>query len=124
MEISEQVKQVFDVLAEKFDIVIDWGSQNAIPYLQDLMSRIVRYEIWTSILYMVICIFLFAGSAVLRRYSMKQYKLNDDEDWAVLAALCVAVMIGCFVIFCIQGFDIIKAFTIPEATIIAFVNGK
>ena len=33
---SDEVIKVIDALAERFGIVIDWSSENVIPYLQQL----------------------------------------------------------------------------------------
>ena len=48
MSFSSQFIEVLDALCAKFGIVIDWTSQNVMPYLTDLATRLISYEIWTS----------------------------------------------------------------------------
>ena len=54
MSFSSQFIEVLDALCAKFGIVIDWTSQNVMPYLTDLATRLVSYEIWTSAAWIVI----------------------------------------------------------------------
>ena len=54
MSFSSQFIEVLDALCEKFGIVIDWTSQNVMPYLTDLATRLISYEIWTSAAWIVI----------------------------------------------------------------------
>lgn len=49
---SDEVIKVIDALAERFGIVIDWSSENVIPYLQQLCDKYITYEIITSIVWM------------------------------------------------------------------------
>ena len=48
MSFSSQFIEVLDALCEKFGIAIDWTSQNVVPYVTELATRIIAYEIWTS----------------------------------------------------------------------------
>ena len=45
---SEEIIKVLDALAEKFGVAVDWTSANVIPYLEQLCSKCVNYEIATS----------------------------------------------------------------------------
>ena len=49
MTVSEQIIQVIDALCEKFGIVVDWTSESVIPYLEILCTKLIKYEICTSI---------------------------------------------------------------------------
>lgn len=49
MTVSDQIIQVLDNLCEKFGLAIDWTSENVIPYLTTLCTKLVSYEIWTSV---------------------------------------------------------------------------
>ena len=59
MSFSSQFIEVLDALCAKFGIVIDWTSQNVVPYLTGLAARIITYEIWTSAAWIVIAAILF-----------------------------------------------------------------
>jgi hypothetical protein len=58
---SQEIINVLDYLCKKFGIVIDWTSENVMPYLQDLCARYIKFEIHTSIMWIILC----AGIMVL-----------------------------------------------------------
>lgn len=47
---SDEIIKILDDLGQRFGIAIDWSSQNVMPYLQDLISRYIKYETMTSIM--------------------------------------------------------------------------
>lgn len=42
MNVSEQIIQVIDNLAQKFGIVIDWTDENIVPIFQQLADKYIR----------------------------------------------------------------------------------
>lgn len=60
---AEEIIKVINELCNKFGIAIDWTSQNVLPYLQELMGRIVTYHIvWKSVIIALYCIlFILMG---------------------------------------------------------------
>ena len=54
---SSQFIEIFDHLCQKFGVVIDWSTQNVIPYITALCGRIANYLIFKNI----ILIFAFIG---------------------------------------------------------------
>ena len=128
------VVEIIDALAEKFGIVVDWTNQNVIPYLQELMSRIVSYEIQTSVFWIVFVSVLTIGfgiaSPILLRKALKQ-DLDSWTDWSetvlgVLGIVCtiffVGMLIASSVVIPIQVMDIIKCNTIPEQVFIQYIS--
>ena len=55
---SDEIIKVLNYLGEKFGVIIDWSNDNIIPYIYDLMDRVIRYEICSSIIYIIISILL------------------------------------------------------------------
>lgn len=51
---SEEIIKVLDNLAERFGVAVDWTSTNVIPYLQELCSKYITYEIAISVTWLVI----------------------------------------------------------------------
>lgn len=45
MEVSNQIIEVLDYLSAKMGIVVDWTAENVVPYLTDLIERMVSYQI-------------------------------------------------------------------------------
>lgn len=134
MEISEQIIKVLDSVCEKFGIVIDWTSNNVLPYIQQLGDKIIAYDICMSIMWLVIgCIpltiaifikkFLIQKKLEAKESSNGYYftdgSLNGAEDYYFIIGilLVVAIVIG---IYNIQ--NIIQDITFPEKTIIEFIK--
>ena len=127
MTMSQQIIDVLNVLCEKFGIVVDWTEKNVIPYLEQLGSRIVSYEICTSWVWIALGIILFIAMVIVVGACVKGYSLETNEydqvDW-----ICAGCFIGIplFVvsigIILTQTFDIIQAYTSPELTIIDFIK--
>lgn len=47
---SDEIIKILNALAEKFGIMVDWSQQNIQPYLQDLMYRVIQYNLATSVI--------------------------------------------------------------------------
>ena len=63
---SDELIKTFDYLLSQFGIAVDWTSENVLPYLQTLAEKLVRFEINTSIMWLVIgVVLLIAGVWVL-----------------------------------------------------------
>lgn len=124
MSVSDEIIKVLDALAEKFGMVIDWTSQNVIPYLEQLCGKYVNYEIVTSVIWLIfgiICLFVGKWSIKKTQYCYKRYKENKHSDWDVGAVFSgigvgVAFLVGIIVIMC-QMFDIATCLTFPEKII-------
>ena len=93
------VVQIIDALSEKFGIAIDWTSQNVMPYIENLMSRIVSYEIGINIFWMIFCPLMFVAfclpGRILTRKSLEAY----NDDWCesaggIIGLICYIVAIG------------------------------
>lgn len=127
MVMSQQIIDVLNALCEKFGIVIDWTGKNIIPYLEQLGSRIISYEICTSWVWMALGIILFIAMIITVGVCIKGYSLETNPYYAVnwIGAGCL-VGIPLFIfsvgIILTQTFDIIRAYTIPELTIIDFIR--
>ena len=97
---SEEVIKVLDALAEKFGIAIDWTSANVFPYLQQLCGKYVRYEIVTSIVWMLVGIcLLFIGKYVIgkAKYCWGKYKEDWHSDYD-MATIGLGILAGCVIV--------------------------
>ncbi|MBE6618393.1 MAG: hypothetical protein E7626_01250 [Ruminococcaceae bacterium] len=131
MNISDGIIKVLDNLAMKFGIAIDWTAENALPYLQELAGRLIQYEIWTSVGWMVIMLFVCGLMWLIA--SVIHRRLQGDKDWsdlwsgedvAITIVYIVAIVLSIATILVIgtQIFDIIEAKTIPEKTIYDYIS--
>ena len=68
---SEEIIKVVDDLSARFGIAVDWGSDKALPVLQELFEKLVHYKIMThsigiaiSVLLITLCVFLIIAMAM------------------------------------------------------------
>lgn len=107
---SKEIIKVLDALAEKFGVAVDWTSSNVLPYLQQICGKYIKYEIVTSILWIILASMLL----FMCRYLIGRYKINTDSLWDLVAIICS--VIGVMIIIT-QLFDIVTCVTLPEKII-------
>ena len=123
MSFSSQFIEVLDALCEKFGIVIDWTSQNVMPYLTDLATRLISYEIWTSVAWIVILGVAFVVIWKLTKNARKDDSFDNVGKCVCAWVACSIIGIIFVVVACVEVFDIIRALTIPEVVIYGFLKG-
>lgn len=113
---ENKVVEVIDALCGKFGIAIDWTSENIVPYLQDLMEKSVKYEFWTSIVWVVVFgIFMVIGILAGHFFSKADFIDMDFNDDFVFVFLIYSVPIVLFIGITIsQCMDIVTCLTFPE----------
>lgn len=120
MTISSEIIEVLDYLGEKFGIAIDWTSNNVLPYLQALVDKFIKWEISTSILWIAIAIFIIAMAIVLM--NLKGFREIDEEIYGMLWIPSGLLILGFFVVICVQIFDIIECNVFPEKALYDFIK--
>lgn len=126
MTVSEQIIQVLNALCEKFGVVIDWTSANAIPYISELCTKLVSYEIWTSVAWIAI----MAVLSIIWFILMRIYRSPIRESWEEGDFLGILAVFGslvvCVAVIAVTGtqiFDIIKCVTFPEMHVFEYIQG-
>ena len=136
MEISEQVIKVLDAVCDKFGIAIDWTSNNVIPYIQQLGNKIIIYDIYNSIMWLVIGSVIPLTVAILIKKFLNKKKLEAKEtindyyytdgsldEGALYCYLIIGILLViAFVIGTISLQSMIQDITFPEKTIIEFIK--
>lgn len=128
MEVSDQIIKVLDNLGQKFGVAVDWTQSNIVPYVQDLGGRIVKYEMITSIIYIIFYLIALVGTCFVFKLLIKRIKkpkenYYDDNFLEYLGG----VGLGC-IIFLIVGqvigeiFDIVRCLTLPEQVWISYIQ--
>lgn len=125
MSFSDNFIKIMDAIGEKIGIAIDWTNKSVIPYMEQLCGRIVNYELYTSIawiVFLIICIFI--GIILVRKGIKDMYDSNRSvyDDLFILPMIIGSVMIfiACMILICQVG-DVITCLTLPEKTIIEFI---
>lgn len=127
---SDEIIKILDDLGQRFGIAIDWSSENVMPYLRDLISRFIKYEEMTSVVWIVVALVGIIGCSigilVIRKYANKVLKEDSYSDWDVgkwVMTLIFIMVIVCLIICVIcQTLDIITCHTIPEKMIYEYLN--
>ena len=82
MKFSDEIIKVFDALAEKMGVVIDWTSKNIVPYIIDLFERWQKYEIiltiiWFITFFMVCILCILSLCVVLQNRTADRKSIYD-----------------------------------------------
>lgn len=121
MSFSSQFIEVLDTLCDKIGIAIDWTSQNIVPYITDLATRIITYEISTSVAWIVIAAIVFL---IIWKMTKNMCKADTFVDGRFLGwAIRIIAGIFCFSEIGFEVFDIIEAVALPEKTLYDFITG-
>ena len=133
MTVSDQIIQVLDVLFAKFGLVIDWTSENIIPYLSTLCTKLVAYEIWTSVVWMAIMLALTVASIIATKKLTTVFKngiANQgryDYGWTTGSVFAIIGLVMLYIavisVTVSQTMDIIKCVTFPEMYIFEYIQG-
>lgn len=123
MEVSDQIIRVFDDLCNRFGIAVDWTDANVVPYMSQLCERFAKFEIYTSIFWMVFVVTLAmicVGSTLMIKKKFRHHV--DYEVFAVTGCILSIFSVGAMIIVVgTQVYDIIEVCTIPEKTILDYV---
>ena len=127
MKVSEQIIKVLEYLGEKFGIAIDWSSETVLPVIQTLFEKYIRWEIATSIAWVVIgVILLIIGFIALPKAiaALERYREDYDEDWRLYVSIIVTIFCLLFGLIAVstQVFDIIKCYAFPELQVFEYIQ--
>ena len=114
MQLSNEIIEVLEYLGEKLGITIDWTSNNVLPYLEQLCGKLIKWEIGTSIGWIVLAVI----STIIALIFSKVVDLEGFESFVFWCVVVVAIIVvGC------QAFDIIECCTFPEKAVYEYISG-
>lgn len=128
MEVSDQIIKVLDNLGQKFGVAIDWTQSNIVPYVQDLGNRIVKYEMITSIIYIIFYLIALVGLYLTFKLLIKKIKKPKesyyDDNFLEYLGCVILGAITFLIIGQIIGeiFDIVRCLTLPEQVWISYIQ--
>ncbi len=117
MTFSEETIKLLDYLGTKLGIMIDWSSENVMPYLQDLGARFIQFKIQTSILAIVVLSIIILIGIVVAIVDL--WKDWTEGSVFTVSLLAVVVCIGLITYNC---YKIIECNTIPEKVIYEYIS--
>jgi hypothetical protein len=109
MKISDEIIQVLEYLCEKFGLTIDWTSDNIFPYIEQLCGKFIKWEISTSIAWIIIAVVCCIITLI--------FSINISDSGPFWCILCVAVIVIGF-----QTFDIIECNVFPEKVLYDYIT--
>lgn len=113
MTISEQIIQVLDDLCRRFGVVIDWSKETVVPYLEELMTKFITFEVKTSWFWII----FIASVTVLCWILTIIFSITslDDEDVDVMFLIASIVLtVATILVAGFQIYDIITCEAFPE----------
>lgn len=117
MEVSDQIIKVLDNLGQKFGVAVDWTQSNVTPYIQQLGQRIVNYELWTSIVWLILMILLLIISLFTLKKSIKNVSSYDEDKYIPAMFGTIFGIVGLVmsvIVIVTQMLDIVTCLTLPE----------
>lgn len=120
MTISKEIIEVLEYLCMKFGIVIDWTSENVIPYVQTLCEKFIAWEIATSKMWLILGIVLVVIGVVL-------FVSDAITGWGgyFCGYFCGVILLAVGVTMIVmQCYDIITCINFPELKLYEYINTK
>ena len=119
MQLSEEIIKTLEVLCQSIGITINWSSPDVLLYLQQLIKKIVLYEVTMSYATIILIgIIIVAGFQITKFIK----KFDKDAAGAVLIALICLTVFFFVPAIITQIVDIITCYTLPEKIIYEFVT--
>lgn len=122
---SEEIIKILNDLGERFGILIDWSSENILPYLQDLMNRFIKYDIAINILIIILgIIFLIIAILAIKKIikdkkEIQYYELLDEGILQTITVIISFIIIICS--FATAPTKIIQDIYLPEKTLYEYI---
>ena len=114
---SSEIIKILDDLCRRFGLVIDWTSENVLPYLQQLCEKFINWEINTSLAWIyiagVVTVLMLIFAIVVGFFDTW-----DGEQWVFF--ICVFAI--SVIVIGVQIFDIIECKTFPEKAIYDYIK--
>lgn len=120
MQVSEEIINVLEYLCEKIGVTIDWSNKNILPYLEEICKKYIKWEINTSIAWMVISLVFTIITLILAIVIHK--RINDISVKTVMWCCFAAVLIVSIGIISYQAFDIVTCVSFPEKAIYDYIT--
>lgn len=125
MTFSDQFIAIVNALCEKIGVVIDWTSQNVIPYIQELCTKFIRYTIITGVFEVILCIvaFIIAFKGLGWGCRTLEKSMEKDIEFLNCAAIAVCSVILLCVVFAFISnvYDIITCVVFPEKALFDYI---
>ena len=110
--------QALQELGKKFGLMIDWSNENIIPYLKELAQRVVQYETWQSVFWLIIGILTIILGII---FIILELKGIFRADGFLIIIGCVGIVVGIGITVC-QIDDILLCKYLPEKILLRYAK--
>ena len=132
MNASDQIIAVLDKLGEQMGVAIDWTSENILPYIQDLISRIAAIQIVNSVIGIVfaavslfLTIFIIFKLVKLSQIDSKEPDeyFSPYDGWYIggIVAIVILGMLS-IILFSTSIPSLTQAIWLPEITAYKYIK--
>ena len=129
MEANNKILEVLQYIGEQFGIVIDWSSENVMPYVQSLIVRIGEYEFYSSLTLAIISFIIsFVLLIALPKIILVTKKSFEEDNellcisMGFLTGISICALPITFVLGCTEVNEAIEAKFLPEVTAVRYVQ--
>ena len=130
---SEEIIKVLNDLASRFGVAIDWTNQNIVPYLQDLMTRFIKLQnasaiiwiIFSAIILIILFVLIYKSVKAMIKKSKedKYYEILEDDFGNFLIILILGTIVSIFLFVLMSNiFGIVQNIYTPELTVIEYIK--
>ena len=122
---SSEIIAVLDDVCSRLGIVVDWSSENLLPYVEDLVRRLISYEAGISIVQIVVWFMIFLMFALCIKIAhsrLEKAAFDESELVAILGAAAFISLVGFVCVFIKQTIDLVACVTFPEKIIMAYLR--
>ena len=112
---TKDLIDVITYISDKLGVAVDWGSNNLVPYLQELGNKIVAYKENIAWMWVIVGIIV----AVIGVGTLIGYFVSQDGVW-IFAAVCCLGVAACIIIP--NMYTVIACQTFPEKVILDYIN--
>lgn len=124
MNVSDQIIQVIEHLAQKFGVAINWSSENLMPIVEELCTKYISYEIMTSKAWIIgasiTLLLIIIGEILILIDPLDEiYYTSDKIGFSIVMVILTVFPIACI---CVQTLDIIRCTTFPELQILQYIQ--
>ncbi len=126
---SNEIIEALELLSEKWGLAIDWTSKNVVPYLQELMARVIKYELITSVFHLILGVALVASMKAWLKLIAYFRKKEEEDAWGdyevsrtfSTIGMVTCIVLGVVIILC-QLEDITKCVILPETIFLRYLK--
>ena len=120
---NNELVELLKELANQMGIAVDWTSENIRPYIIDIMGRLAKYEIFTSVIWILLFAIIAFIAVQFWKIAYKKYKDEDDYEFDEESFFWISILLGLVIIGVVIGIvcqlsDIGEAIYMPEVLLI------